>query len=70
MTLQYFAGGDPTDISDIHGVKDDKVLNSVWDVVDDIYQSHELDITFTETEVERCAVTESLKCKTELNIDC
>ena len=41
--LRYCAGGDPLDIADLqslididdlHGVKDDEVMSSVWDIVD------------------------------------
>ena len=30
MVLRYFAGGDPLDIADIHGVNKDEPLKSVW----------------------------------------
>lgn len=51
MALRYFAGGDPLDIWHIHGVFDDKVLTSMWIVVDGIYASKVLDIMFPESMV-------------------
>jgi hypothetical protein len=48
MSLQYFAGGDPLDIADIHGVKRGEVLESVWEVVDAVHKTHQLDIVFPE----------------------
>jgi hypothetical protein len=34
MALRWFAGGDPLDIMQVHGVGHDEVSTSVWDVVD------------------------------------
>jgi hypothetical protein len=51
MALRYFAGGDPLDISDFHGVHDDEVLRSVWFVVDAIHASPELNIKFPESHI-------------------
>jgi len=34
MALRWFAGGDPLDIMQIHGVSFGEVYKSVWDVVD------------------------------------
>ena len=70
MALRYCAGGDPTDIADIHGVKDDEVLNSLWDVVDAIHQSPELDIKFPETEADQRRVAEGFRRKSQIDIDC
>ena len=46
MALRYCAGGDPLDISHIHGVHSDEVLNSLWNVVDAVHKSPALDIKF------------------------
>ncbi|EJK44605.1 hypothetical protein THAOC_36845 [Thalassiosira oceanica] len=70
MALRYCAGGDPVDIADIHGVKDDEVLNSLWDVVDAIHQSTELDIKFPENEADQRRVAAGFRRKSEINIDC
>ena len=70
MALRYFAGGDPVDIADIHGVKEDEVLNSVWDVVDAIHKAPELNISFPESHAEQRAVAEGFRRKSEIEIDC
>ena len=44
MALRYFSGGDPFDIAEVHGVGDDEVVRSAWDVVDAIHKSPELNI--------------------------
>ena len=36
MALRWFAGGEPIDIMQTHGVGYDEVYNSVWEIVDAI----------------------------------
>ena len=72
MALRYFAGGDPLEISDFHGVNDNKPLRSVWLIVDAIHQCRELNIVFPETHAEQpeCAMRFKFKQKSSINIDC
>lgn len=70
MALRYFAGGDPLDISDFHGVHDDEVLRSVWFVVDAIHASPELNIKFPESHMEQAIIMDGFKSKSAINIDC
>ena len=70
MALRYFAGGDPTDIADIHGVHDNEVLNSVWEVVDAIHKTPALDIKFPESEFEQAEIARGFKRKSSIGIDC
>lgn len=70
MALRYFSGGDPLDIADIHGVADDEVLNSVWDIVDAIHQSTELNISFPETHYDQIQCSQGFKVKSRIDIDC
>ena len=46
MVLRYFSGGDPFDIAEVHGVGNDEVVTSAWDVIDAIHKCREFDITF------------------------
>ena len=70
MALRYCAGGDPLDIADIHGVGDDEVTQSVWDIVDAIHKSPELDIVFPETYAEQKDVADGFKRKSDIGISC
>ena len=70
MALRYCAGGDPLDISDIHGVSSDEVPNSLWDVVDAVHASPELDISFPETHTAQLEVMEGFKVKSTIGINC
>ena len=56
MALRYFAGGDPLDISSIHGVGDGQVLLSVWLVVDAIHSCSQLDISFPSSHHEQMEI--------------
>jgi hypothetical protein len=46
MALRWFAGGDPLDIFQVHGVGYKQVYNSVWEVADAINQCPEIQIRF------------------------
>ena len=46
MALRWFAGGDPIDIMQVHGVGYTEVYNSVWQVVDAIHLCPALKIRF------------------------
>ena len=70
MALRYFAGGDPLDISEVHGVADDEVLRSVWFVVDAIHLSPELNIVFPETHEDQTICMEGFRDRSRINIDC
>ena len=70
IALRYFAGGDPLDISDVHGVGDDEVLSSVWSVVDAIHLSPELNIRFPETYEEQTLCMEGFRSRSKIYIDC
>lgn len=66
MAIRYFAGGDPLDIAEIHGVADGEVVHSVWDVVDAIHSSPELDIKFPETHEEQVRCTQGFASKSTI----
>ena len=68
MSLRYFAGGDPLDISCIHGVKDGEVLVSVWDVVDAIHKSSQLDIVFPESHAQQLEIARGFEEKSTIGI--
>jgi hypothetical protein len=70
MALRYFTGGDPLDIKEVHGVGDDKVTNSAWNVVDAIHNSPELDIKFPKTHEEQGQCAQGFKYKSRKLIDC
>ena len=70
MALRYCAGGDPLDIGDLHGVGCQEVLNSLWDVVDAIHASPELDIRFPDSHVEQTEIMEGFRSKSSVGINC
>jgi hypothetical protein len=70
MALRIFAGGDSLDIAEVHGVGDDEPLTSVWDVVDAIHKSSELDIKFPETHMAQMESMLGFKSKSTIDIDC
>eukprot|EP00804_Cyclotella_cryptica_P006356 CCRYP_010184-RB/>CCRYP_010184-RB protein AED:0.20 eAED:0.20 QI:0/0/0/1/0/0/3/0/563 len=70
MALRYFAGGDPLDISDVHGVGDDEPLRSVWLVIDAIHMCSELNIVFPETHAEQTECASGFRATSSINIDC
>eukprot|EP00956_Cyclotella_meneghiniana_P019996 scaffold34827_cov60-Cyclotella_meneghiniana.AAC.1 len=63
-------GGDPFDIAEVHGVGDDEVVRSAWDVVDAIHNSPELNIRFPETHEEQMDCAMGFKAKSRININC
>ncbi|KAL3803836.1 hypothetical protein HJC23_003998 [Cyclotella cryptica] len=70
MALRYVSGGDPLDIADLHGVADDEVLNSVWDIIDAIHLTPEMNITFPETYHDQIECAQGFKVKSRMDIDC
>ena len=70
MTLRYCAGGNPLDISDIHGVNTNEVPDSLQDVVDAVHALPELDITFPESLTEQMEVMQGFKAKSTIGINC
>lgn len=46
VAIRYFAGGDPLDISLVHGISHSEVFRSVWFVVDAVHLCPELEIKF------------------------
>ena len=70
MTLRYFSGDDQLDIADLHGVADDEVLISVWDIVDAIHLTPELNITFPETYHDQIECAQGFKAKSRIDIVC
>lgn len=70
MALRYFSGGDPLDIAEVHGVSEIEPLESVWNVVDAIHKSPELDIVFPETHDAQMQCAQGFKAKSQIDIDC
>ena len=70
MAIRFFAGGDPLDIAEMHGVGEDEPMTSVWDVVDAIHKASELDIKFPETHMEQTESMLQFKEKSSIDIDC
>jgi hypothetical protein len=70
MAIRFFAGGDPLDIAEMHGVGDDEPMSSVWEVVDAIHKASELDIKFPETHMEQTELMLQFKEKSSIDIDC
>ncbi len=68
MALRYFSGGDPLDILDIHGVKMGEVLESVWEVVDAVHKSHQLEIMFPECHDKQLEIVQGFEKKSDINI--
>lgn len=70
MAIRYFSGGDPLDIADVHGVSDNEVGNSVWNVVDAIHKSTELDIQFPDCHHAQTKIMLGFRSKSKIGIDC
>ena len=70
MAIRYCAGGDTLDIADIHGVHTAEVISSVWDIIDAIHASPELNITYPEDHNEQMAVADGFRHKSAVNMDC
>ncbi|KAL7526717.1 hypothetical protein ACHAWF_001886 [Thalassiosira exigua] len=69
MALRYCAGGDPLDISSVHGVATNYILDNLWDVVDAIHKSPELKIDFPETHEEQIQISEGFRRKSAVDIN-
>ena len=69
MALRYAAGGDPLDISEMHGVGPKEVLTSFWDIIDAIHASPELNIDFPESHKEQVAVMKGFEEKSAIGIN-
>ena len=69
MALRLFAGGDSLDIYDNHGVSPNEVGKSVWDIVDAIHASTELDIRYPDNHQDQMKVAQGFKEKSTINID-
>ena len=69
MALRYAAGGDPLDISDLHGVGLTEVLSRFWDVIDAIHASPELDINFPESHEEQVDIMQGFQNKSAIDIN-
>ena len=69
MAIRYFAGGDPLDIKWRHGVAHSEVLKCVWDVVDAIHASPQLNIKFPETHNEQLKIAQGFKRKSAANLE-
>ena len=68
MALRFSAGGDPTDISDHHGVHVGEANSSLQCVVEAIHMAPEPKIVFPETEQEQQELTDGFKAKSEIGI--
>ena len=56
------------DILDIHGVKMGEVLESVWEVVDAVHKSHQLEIIFPECHDKQLEIARGFEKKSDINI--
>ena len=63
IAIRYFAGGDPLDLAIVYHVTPCLVYQCVWEVVDAINQTKELDITFPSTYKEQEAVANEFKTR-------
>ena len=70
MALRYCAGGDQLVIAALYGVQTLVVTSSVWDAVDAIHKSQELDIKFPDTHGDQIKVMEGFKAKSSIDINC
>lgn len=69
MALRYFAGGDPYDIAQAHGVHPNEVKKSAWVVVDAINHIKQLDIKFPTSHEKQYEIAEGFKRKSKIAID-
>jgi hypothetical protein len=69
MALRYFAGGDPYDIGQSHGVHSYEVKSSVWDVVDAVHATASLNIHFPEDHQQQLEIAEGFKRKSVIDLD-
>jgi hypothetical protein len=66
MAIRWFAGGDPLDIFQVHGVGVNEVMTSVWKVVDAINQCTNLQIRFPEDHGEQNRIALAFQRKSEV----
>lgn len=69
MALRYFAGGDPLDISLVHGVSHSEVFKSVWLVVDAVHSTPDLDINFPTDHAEQRRIAREFQSKSDAGFD-
>jgi len=69
MALRWFAGGDPADIFQVHGVGYDQVYISVWEVVDAINQCPELQIAFPTDHHAQLTIADGFKKKSRVDFE-
>ena len=67
MALRWFAGGEPADIMQTHGVGYDEVYNSVWLVVDVVNKCEALQIRFPDDHASQQLVASGFKSKSKVN---
>ena len=74
MVLGWVAGGDKIDIVPLQGVEFNKILNSVWEVVDVVNKSDELKMKFPDTYEEQIQIAHGFQKKLKVNfancVDC
>ncbi|KAG7353530.1 DDE superfamily endonuclease [Nitzschia inconspicua] len=66
MALRWFAGGDPLDIFQVHGVAPEQVYISVWIVVDAINQCPTLQIKFPTSHEEQRRIADGFRTKSKV----
>jgi hypothetical protein len=69
MALRYFAGGNPYDVSLVHGVAPRDVYNSVWIVVDAVNACPDLAITFPENHDDQKKIAAEFKAISRAGFD-
>lgn len=69
MALRWFAGGDPADIFQVHGVHLNEVYTSVWAVVDAINLCPELQMKFPSNHEEQREIAQAFKEKSKADLD-
>ena len=69
QALHYFAGGEPADIMQTHGVAYMEVYNSVWKVVDAVNSCPELQFTFPHNHALQQQIAAAFKAKSDVAFD-
>ena len=67
IALRYFAGGDPHDIAQVHGVSHTEVFKSVWKVVNAVHQTPALDICFPTDHAEQTRIAREFQEVSDAN---
>jgi hypothetical protein len=67
MAIRWFAGGDPADIFQVHGVSYGQVLISVWIVVDAINQCETIKIRFPTDYDEQQLIAKGFESKSQVD---